>query len=182
MKKTGKVLVASLLVVGLLTLSFSLAFAMAAPASTELVDPVVKPALSGEKYTSLVLTPQFLPGTFEKDGLLYPKGFGPSQGQFSGSGIKISGLKAGETVSLSFDYKLYNFKWAGAVYSWNGTKWVKLATKTVLPTGDETMTWATVSGVGNGTYALIVGNYGLPPTEVPTEVPTELPTEPPFLD
>lgn len=172
MKKSGKVLLASLLVVGLLTLSFSLVFAMVDPPSG-LVDPMVKPAFSGEKYTSLVLSPQFLPGTFEQGGLVYPTGFGPSQGQFSGSGIKISGLKAGETVSLSFDYKFYNFKWVGAVYSWNGTKWVKLPTKTVLPAGDETMTWATVSGVGNGTYALIIGNYGVPPTDVPTPVPTE---------
>ena len=171
MKKTGKLILASLLVVGLLTLSFNLAFAMADPASG-LVDPTVKPAFSGEKYTSLVLSPLFLPGTFEQDGLVFPTGFGPSQGQFSGSGIKVSGLKAGETVSLSFDYKFYNFKWVGAIYSWNGTKWVKLATKTVLPTGDESMTWATVSGVGNGTYALIIGNYGVPPTDVPTPVPT----------
>lgn len=170
MKKTGKFLLASLLVVGLLTLSFSLAFAMADP-SSGLDDPTVKPAFSGEKYTSLVLAPQFLPGAIEQDSLVYPKGFGPGQGQFSGSGIKVSGLKAGETVSLSFDYKFYNFKWTGAVYSWDGTKWVKLATKTVLPTGDESMTWATVSGVGNGTYALIIGNYGVPEPPVPT--PTE---------
>ncbi|MBA4385499.1 MAG: hypothetical protein C0410_12245, partial [Anaerolinea sp.] len=111
MKNIGKVLVASLLVVGLFTLSFSLVFVVAAPASTELADPVVKPAFSGEQYTSLVLAPLYLPGTFEKDGLVYPTGFGPSQGQFSDSGIKVSGLKAGETVSLSFDYKFYNFKW-----------------------------------------------------------------------
>lgn len=172
MKRTGKFLLASLLVVGLLTLSFSLAFAMVDPPSG-LVDPMVKPAFSGEKYVSLVLEPQYLPGNFEQDGLVFPTGFGPSQGQFSGSGIKVSGLKAGETVSLSFDYKFYNYKWVGAIYSWNGTKWVKLATKTVLPTGDEIMTWATVSGVGNGTYALIIGNYGVPPTDVPTPVPTE---------
>lgn len=171
MKRTGKFLLASLLVIGLLTLSFSLAFAMVDPPGG-LVDPTVKPAFSGEKFTSLVMAPQYLPGTFEQDGLVFPKGFGPSQGQFSGSGIKISGLKAGETVSLSFDYKFYNFKWVGAIYSWNGTKWVRLATKTVLPSGDETMTWATVSGVGNGTYALIIGNYGVPPTDVPTPVPT----------
>lgn len=174
MKKTGKALLASILVVGLLTLSFNLAFAMSAPVVvTQLADPVVKPAVSGQMYTSLVLSPQFLPGTFDKDGLVYPTGFGPSQGQFSGSGIKVSDLKEGETVSLSLDYKFYNFKWTGAIYSWNGTKWVKLATTTVLPTGDESMTWATVSGVGNGTYALIIGNYGVPATAV---VPTEEPT------
>lgn len=166
MKKTGKLFVSSLLVVALLALSFSLAFAMA-DSSRGLVDPVVKPAFDGEKYTAQVLTPQNLPGTFEKDGLIFPTGFGPSEGQFSGSGIKVSNLKAGETVSLSFDYKFYNFMWTGAVYSWNGTKWVKLPTKTVVPVGDDSMTWATVSGVGNGTYALIIGNYGLPPTEEP---------------
>jgi hypothetical protein len=172
MKRTGKVFFATLLVVGLLTLSFNLAFAMEDSAGS-LADPMVKPAFSAEKYASLVLSPQNLPGTFEQDGLVFPKGFGPSQGQFSGSGLKVSGLKAGETVSLSFDYKFYNFKWTGSVYSWNGTKWVKLATKTVLPAGDETMTWATVSGVGNGTYALIIGNYGVPVPDVPTPIKPE---------
>lgn len=169
MKKNGKFFVASFLVVGLFALSFSLVFAIAPPA-VGLAEPVVTPAFEGEVYTAVVLSPQYLPGTFEEGGLVYPTGFGPSQGQFSGSGIKISGLKAGETVSLSFDYKFYNFMWKGSVYMWNGTQWVKLATKTVVPSGDGGSTWATVSGVGNGTYALIIGNYGVPATEVPPVV------------
>lgn len=169
MKKSGKVLLASLLVVGLLTLTFSLAFAMPDP-SSGLVDPAATPANSGTKFTSLVLAPQYLPGTFEQDGLVFPLGFGPSQGQFSGSGLKVSGLKAGETVNLKFDHRYYNFMWTGSIYSWSGTKWVKVPTTVVLPKGDDSMTLATASGVGNGTYVLIIGNYGLPATEVaPTE-------------
>lgn len=163
MKKTGRLLGATLLVVGLLAMSFTLAFAVGI--SSELSDPKVTPAFEGEDYKAQVLSPMYLPGTFEDGGLIYPTGFGPSEGQFSGSGIKISGLKAGETVSLTFDFKFYNYMWNGSVYKWSGTQWVKLATKTVLPTGDETMTWATVSSVGNGTYALIIGNYGVPETE-----------------
>lgn len=171
MKKTGKVLIASLLVVGLLFVTFSSVFAgiitpTSAPAG--LVDPVVKESFSGEKFTSLVITPFYLPGTFEQGGLLYPKGFGPSQGQFSGSGLKISDLKAGETVTISFDFKFYNYMWKGSIYKWDGARWVKLDTKVVLPKGDETMTWATATGVGNGTYALIIGNYGVP-TVAPAE-------------
>ncbi len=170
MKKTGKVLIASLLVVGLLFVTFGSVFA-GVIAPTGLTDPVAKESFTGEKFTSLVLSPQYLPGTFEQGGLLYPKGFGPSQGQFSGSGLKISGLKAGETVTISFDYKFYNFMWKGSIYKWDGTRWMKLDTKVVLPKADETMTWATATGVGNGTYALIIGNYGVP--AVPTVIPTE---------
>ena len=168
MKKTGKVLIASLLVVGLLFVTFSSVFAgLIAPAG--LADPVVKESFTGEKFTSLVLAPQYLPGTFEQGGLLYPKGFGPSQGQFSGSGLKISDLKAGETVTISFDFKFYNYMWKGSIYKWDGARWVKLATRVGLPKADETMTWATATGVGNGTYALIIGNYGVPTVVITTE-------------
>jgi hypothetical protein len=167
MKKTGKVLIASLLVVGLLVVTFGSVFAgVAAPAG--LVDPVAKESFTGEKYTATVVTPPHMPGTKEEGGLIMPVGKGASQGQFSGNGLTISGLKAGETVSISFDFKFYNYLWKGSIYKWDGTKWVKLATKVVLPKGDDTITWATATGVSNGTYALIIGNYGVP-TIVPTE-------------
>jgi len=82
--------------------------------------------------------------------------------------VKVSDLKEGETVKLSFDFPYYSYKWAGSIYKWNGLKWVKLATTITL--GDEgSGPRASVSGVGNGTYALIMGNYGLPDV-VPTEV------------
>jgi hypothetical protein len=163
MKKTGKVLMALLLVIGLLTLTFGSVFAgMVAPVQTSLVDPVAKESFAGEKYTATVVAPPDMPGTKGEGGLIMPVGMGANQGQFSGSGLKISGLKAGETVSISFDFKFYNYMWKGSIYKWDGTRWVKLATKTVLPKGDETITWATATGVGNGTYALIIGNYGVP--------------------
>jgi len=87
---------------------------------------------------------------------------GSGEGQFSGNGLKVSGLKDGETVSVKFDFKFYNHEWNGSIYKWDGTRWVKLATTVVPPAADESITWATASGVGNGIYVLIIGNYGVP--------------------
>ena len=67
-----------------------------------------------------------------------------------------------ETVSISFDFKFSHFKRTGSVYKWDGVRWVKVATKVVQPTGDDQITWATASGFGNGTYVLIIFNYGVP--------------------
>lgn len=176
MKKQSKVLIASLLVVGLMTLSFGLVFAMPA-SSHQLVDPMAVASRSGEKFTQLVLAPLYMPGTVNADNLILPVGFATGQEQISGNGLQVSGLKAGETVKLTFDYYFDNFKWTGFIYRWSGTQWVKLPT-TVIPEGADGVTsWATVSGVGNGIYALIIGNYGLPPVDLPTDVPTQIPTE-----
>jgi len=177
MKNKGKVLLASLLVVALLTISFGTVFATA-PSSYQLVDPLAVAGSGSVKFTQLVLAPLYLPGTVTADNLILPDGFKTGQAQFSGNGIRVSGLKAGETVSLTFDYYFYNFMWSGSIYKWSGTQWMKLAT-TVIPAGADGVTsWAKVSGVGNGTYALIIGNYGLPPVDVqPTPVPTEIPPE-----
>lgn len=163
MKKSVKGILALLLVIGLLTLTFGSVFAgMVAPVQSALSDPVAKESFAGEKFTALVVAPPDLPGTKVEGGLIMPVGMGSNQGQFSGSGLKISNLNAGETVSISFDFKFYNYMWKGNIYKWDGTRWVKLVTKVVMPVGDEIVTWATASGVGNGTYALIIGNYGVP--------------------
>lgn len=176
MKNKGKVLLASLLVAALLTVSFGTVFATA-PSTHQLVDPVAVAGSGSVKFTQLVLAPLYLPGTVNADNLILPLGFKTGQEQFSGNGIQVSGLKAGETVNLTFDYYFYNFMWKGSIYKWSGTQWVKLAT-TVVPEGADGVTaWAKVNGVGNGIYALIIGNYGVPPVDMPTDVPTEIPTE-----
>lgn len=164
MKKSGKVLIASLLVVAMLVVTFGSVFA-GVVAQTGLVDPVATETFAGEKFTAKVVTPPYMPGTKEEGGLIMPIGMGSNQGQFSGSGLTISGLKAGETVSIKFDFKFYNYMWKGSIFKWDGAKWVKVATKVVAPVGDEQITWATATGVGNGTYALIIGNYGVPTVE-----------------
>ncbi len=163
MKKSGKVLIATLLVVALLVVTFGSVFAgVVVVAPTGLADPVATETFKGEKFTAKVVAPPYLPGTKEEGGKILPVGMGSDQGQFSGSGLTISGLKVGETVNIKFDFKFSNYMWKGSIYKWNGTKWVKLVTKVVAPVGDEQVTWATAAGVGNGTYALIIGNYGVP--------------------
>lgn len=164
MIKTGKVLIASLLVFGLLIVTFSSVFAIGY--SPSLTDPLAVESFVGEKYTAAVVTPPNLPGTKDEGGMIMPVGLGSSVGQFSGNGLTISGLKPGETVSVKFDFKFSNYMWTGSIYKWDGVRWVKLATKLVAPGADESITWATATGVGNGTYALIIGNYGVPTVEV----------------
>lgn len=164
MNKSGKVIVASLLVFGLLVVTFSTVFA-GVITQTGLSDPVAKESFVGEKFTDSVVAPPYLPGTQDEGGMIMPVGLGSNEGQFSGSGLKVSGLKPGETVSVSFDFKFSNYLWKGSIYKWDGAKWVKLVTKVTAPAADESTTWATASGVGNGTYALIIANYGVPTEE-----------------
>lgn len=164
MRKSLKVFVASLMVLGLLFVTFGSVFALPAP-TTALAEPVAVESFAGEKFTAVVVTPPNLPGTMDEGGMIMPVGMGSGEGQFSGNGLKVSGLKDGETVSVKFDFKYYNHMWKGSIYKWDGTRWVKLATTVVPPAADESITWATASGVGNGKYVLIIGNYGVPKIE-----------------
>ena len=181
MKSTGKFIVATMIVVVVLSLGFVQAFAMPSPSmassSANLNDPMVtiSPVASAGKVQ--LVEQSALPGTNEKGGMFFPKGFTDGQAQFSGMGVKISGLKNGETAKVSFDFRFSNFDWRGYVYQWNGSRWVKLAT-TVSGGGEAVTTWANASNLGNGTYALIIFNYGVPDSEVPTEEPTTIPTFP----
>jgi hypothetical protein len=160
MKKTGKILLALLLVFGLLSANFSQVMA-GIMVSSDLTDPVVTPTFTGTTVVTKVLAVYNLPGIQDVSGMTYPIGFGPSEGQFSGKGVQVSGLKSWQTAKVCFDFRYSGYKWAGGVYMWNGTKWVKMST-TVIPATEGLPTLACVSGVGNGTYALIIGNYGLP--------------------
>jgi hypothetical protein len=163
MKKTGKLLFVSILVFGLLTLSFGKVFAISS--STDLADPMAKPSFTGETYTTAVVAPNKLPGMVDTGSMFFPLGFTSGLAQVSGNGLTVSGLKPGETVNLSFDFKFYNYDWSGSIYMWTGTMWKKLPTTVTKPGPDGGTTWASVSGVGNGTYALIIFNYGNPTPE-----------------
>jgi hypothetical protein len=173
MKKTRNILLTSVLVLGFLALSFS--NVLAAP---NLADPKATPTLPGTSFTATVLTEVALPGSeVGANQMIFPIGF-MDEAQFSGKGLMVSGLKAGETVTVSFDFYAYLHKWAGSIYQWSGAKWMKLPT-TVTLGEDGGTTWATSSGLGNGTYALIIGNYGPPepPVVKVDAIPTEIPVD-----
>jgi hypothetical protein len=169
MKKTLKILFGSFLVVGLLSVTLGQVFASSGGATAS--DPVVTLSNPGVMFTAVILEPSQLPGlATSPSDLILPLGFPSGQAQFDGNGVKVSGLKTGQTVKVTFNFPFYNFDWAGSIYMWTGTKWMKMTT--LFTTGtDGTSPSASVSGAGNGVYVLIMGNYGLPEVQ-PTEVPT----------
>jgi hypothetical protein len=178
MKKTASIIVSTLLVLTLAGLSFGKAFATAPMLS----DPMASPAVPGINFESQVLKVTELPGTFVADnGMALPVGF-MGQAQFEGKGLQVSGLKAGEKVNLSFNFRDNNYEWAGSIYRWNGLVWMKVPTSVTVGK-DGAITWASASVEDNSVYALIMGSYGvhrthlfegiIPPTEIPTELPPE---------
>lgn len=157
MKKLRVLFVTGLLLVGVLVSGLSVA-----KATVDFVDPMTFPGAPGNTFVASVLTPVELPGTLDgPGGLVLPVGFTVGQKQFGGNGLSISGLQAGESAKLCFDFPWYNFKWAGGVYQWNGTKWVALGT-TVTPGVEGSNTWACAKTTSNGTFALLMGYYGPP--------------------
>lgn len=157
MKKTGKVLFVVMLALSVVALNFGPAFAM-----NDFNDPVVTPLTSGSPGVSTLLSPTLLPGAFiGVDGMYFPVGFVEGQAQFGGSGVNMSELVDGATVKICFDFPLYSYQWWGNVRMWDGVKWVVLPT-TIYPAVEESSPMACVTGVGNGTYALVMGYYGPP--------------------
>ncbi len=165
MKKFRVFFVAGLLMLAVLAGGLSVA-----KATVEFADPMTFPGAPGSTFVATVLTPVLLPGTVDgPGGLVLPVGFTTGQKQFGGNGLSISGLQAGESAKLCFDFPWYNFKWAGGVYQWNGTKWVPLGT-TVTPGVEGSNTWACAMTSENGTFALLMGYYGPPePAVLETE-------------
>lgn len=165
MKKYRVLFVAGLLVLGILASGLNVA-----KATVEFMDPLTFPGAPGNTFVAKVVTPVELPGTLAgPGGLVLPVGFTTGQKQFGGNGLNITGLQAGESAKLCFDFPWYNFKWSGGVYQWNGTKWVALGT-TVTPGVEGSNTWACAKTSANGTFALLMGYYGPPEVfETPTE-------------
>jgi hypothetical protein len=124
-------------------------------------DPVAT-ANNGAAFTSTILDTASLPGIVDDDAsMILPVGFTTDSGQFGGNGIVITGLATHtDTVSLTFSFPTYRYGWTGSIYQWSGSAWVKVATTIVAPTGENSMYYATASGLGNGTYALIMGYEG----------------------
>ncbi len=162
MNKTSKKIV-----IRLITLSLVAILAATAPVMilitnpNAFIDPVVTEP-TGVDADAAIVTPPDLPGTQTgSGGKIFPIGFTLGQAQFGGNGVEVSGLAAGETVKICFDFPLYRYKWTGTIRMWNGTKWVPQAT-TVTPGAEGTRTWACTPKAGNGIYALIIGYYGTP--------------------
>lgn len=168
MQKTFKSAFVILLVLGLLVIMTVPVFAKPdpTPPSTSLRDPVVSPMKLGDTYTSSVVEVGYLKGALQKeDQSMAP--VGRTDEQFGSNGLVISDLSGKEKVKACFYFSGYNYKWAGTIFRWSGSQWVKqVTTITVDPEGTP---MACASGLGNGTYALIIYYWGPQEMSYPTE-------------
>jgi hypothetical protein len=123
------------------------------------------------QYNSDVLGAVDLPGTEVLDnGKILPAGFNHEM-QFGGNGLEVSGLAAGKSVDVCFDFPTYRYSWNGVIKEWNGTKWVALPT-TITSTNESSSSLACTTKVKNGTYALLIWYYG-PIESVVTTLPPD---------
>lgn len=167
MKKITKLVSVSLLLLTLLVLSVGQVFAFKPPVSNfGFTDPMVTPLKESYDFTSEVVGLTYLKGAFENENqLMVP--VGRVDEQFGSNAVVIGGLTGKEKVKACFEFNRYNYKWAGHVFMWNGTKWIKQTT--TFTSDPAATTLACASGLGNGTYALIIYYWG--PQEFPE--PTE---------
>jgi hypothetical protein len=161
MKKTFKSMFVLLLVLGLVAVVFVPVFA-----SSTMRDPVVTPLKVTDTYTSEVVGVGYLKGAVQLENQLMAP-VGRTDEQFGSNGLVLSDLTGKEKVKACFFFPGYNSKWAGNIFKWNGTKWVKQTTTfTNDPAGTPT---ACASGLGNGTYALIIYYWGPQEISYPAE-------------
>ena len=167
MKKTVKSMFVLLLVLGLVAVVFGPVFAK--PIETPAFrDPVVSPMKSSDTYTSSIVEIGYLKGAIQLENQLMAP-VGRTDEQFGSNGLVVSDLSGKEKVKACFYFPGYNYKWAGNVYRWSGTKWVK---QTTTFTNDPAATpMACASGLGNGTYALIIYYWGPQEFFVATDLP-----------
>jgi hypothetical protein len=167
MKKKAKIISVSLLLLAMLVFSFGQAFAIPAPVLVvnNFTDPVVTPLKTSYTYTSEVVGVGYLKGATQAENqLMVP--IGRTDEQFGSNGLVLGGLTGKEKVKACFEFRGYQYKWAGSIFKWNGTKWVKQATTfTDDPAGT---TNACATNLGNGTYALIIYYWGPQEMVVPT--------------
>jgi hypothetical protein len=150
-------MLALLLVLGLVAVVFSPVFAIPNVSTPGMSDPVVTPMKASDTYTSSIVEVGYLKGAVQLESQLMAP-VGRTDEQFGSNGLVLSGLSGKEKVKACFDFPGYNYKWSGSVFKWNGTKWVKQATTfTNDPAATPT---ACASGLGNGTYALIIYYWG----------------------
>jgi hypothetical protein len=159
MRKINRAVVVFLLLLTLLVLTFGQVFAIPNPVKTSssFNDPVVTSLLAGTVYTSEVVGIAYLKGAVQNANQLMAP-VGRTDEQFGSNGLVISDLKGKDKVKACFNFPGYNFKWSGSVFKWNGTKWVKQTT--TFTTDPSATSYACASGLGNGTYALIIYYWG----------------------
>ncbi len=168
MKKVTKIISVSFLMLTMLLLSVGQVFAIKPPTtSTSFTDPVVTPLKESYTYTSSIVEVGYLKGAVQKENQSMAP-VGRLDEQFGSNGLVIKDLSGKEKVKACFEFNRYNYKWAGNVFMWNGSKWVKQAT--TFTSDPAATTWACASGLGNGTYALIIYYWG--PQEFPVAIAT----------
>lgn len=167
MKKITKIISVTLLLVTLLVLSVGQVFAIKPAVSAGFTDPLVTPLKESYTYTSEVVGLTYLKGAVQNDDQLMAP-VGRTDEQFGSNALVLSGLTGKEKVKACFEFNRFNYKWAGNIFMWNGTKWVK---QTTTYTSDPAATTlACASGLGNGTYALIIYYWGPQEFPVATEI------------
>ena len=125
-------------------------------------DPYAVASIDNSSLTTELVSVPSLPGVVLLDSGKYaPADDKAGDTQFAASGIVLSDLGKGETAQVCFPFRAYNFKWTGAVNSWDGNKWVSLPT-TFPVDADGNTNWACTTVKSNGTYALITWYYGPP--------------------
>ena len=148
-----------LLVLGMVAVVFGPVFAkpFETTPTVTMRDPVVTPVRASDTFTSSIVEVGFLKGAVQLDTQLMAP-VGRTDEQFGSNGLVLSDLTGKEKAKACFYFPGYNYKWAGNVFKWNGTKWVK---QTTIITNDPAATpMACASGLGNGTYALIIYYWG----------------------
>jgi len=170
MQKIAKGSFVVLLVLGLLVILTVPVFALPNPSTPALRDPEVSPMKAGDTYSSSIVGIAFLEGAEQLENQLIAP-VGRTDEQFGSNGLVISGLTGKEKVKACFYFSGYNYKWAGNIYLWNGTQWVKQVT--TITSDPEGTPMACASDLGNGTYALIIYYWGPQEMNYPTELPID---------
>jgi len=157
MRKSIKSMFVLLLVLGLVAVVFGPVFATPYKTTPTLRDPVVTPVKASDTFTSSIVEVGYLKGAVQLESQLMAP-VGRTDEQFGSNGLVLSDLTGKEKAKACFYFTGYNYSWAGSVFKWNGTRWVKQVTTI---TNDPAATpMACASGLGNGTYALIIYYWG----------------------
>jgi hypothetical protein len=171
MQRIIKSAFAIMLVLGLLVIMTVPVFALpgpSTPATVALRDPEVSPMKATDTYTSSVVEVGFLKGALQKeDQSMAP--VGRTDEQFGSNAVVVSDLTGKEKVKACFYFSGYNYKWAGNIFRWSGSQWVKQVT--TITNDPEGTPMACASGLGNGTYALIIYYWGPKEMSLPATPP-----------
>jgi hypothetical protein len=100
----------------------------------------------------------FTEGTSEVNGQYFPKGYETGALQYHYEVVHVRDMGS-KLTTIKFIFKQWYFGWEGAIYQWNGTKWVKVPTKMEMGFEDGG-TFATAQ-VSDGYYALLVWYSGV---------------------